>query len=185
VGILVMVMAGGVAGLPGAVLSETSGPSGSTRGAAVSPTRPVASFAVAAALPTSTPTASATASPTMTPSPTPRRTPRPKPTPRPTPRPATGAPARDPAETVDRFYRLIELHEFDAAAALWSPRMRRAYPPDRNIDSRFAATTRIDVHRDRITRMSLTNGDAVVSIDISEYRTSGAVRRWWERGISS
>jgi hypothetical protein len=56
--------------------------------------------------------------------------------------------------------------------------MQRQYPPYRYIDSRFAATTRIDVHRDRLTRMSLKSGEAVVSIDVSEYRTTGAVRRW-------
>ena len=48
----------------------------------------------------------------------------------------------------------------------------------RNIDGRFDATTKIDVNRLRIERMSISRREAVVSIDIVEYRKSGAPRHW-------
>jgi hypothetical protein len=73
---------------------------------------------------------------------------------------------------------LVTIHDYDAAAALWSPRMRRQYPPSRYIDGRFDATTRIDINRLRIERMSVARREAVVFIDITEYRNSGAARHW-------
>ena len=57
--------------------------------------------------------------------------------------------------------------------------MRREYPPDRYIDGRFDATTQIDVNRLRIERMSADRREAVVSIDITEYRSSGPSRHWF------
>ena len=51
--------------------------------------------------------------------------------------------------------------------------MREQYPPAGNIDGRFAPTTRIDIDRLNIERMSLRNGTAVVSVAITEYRSSG------------
>jgi hypothetical protein len=91
---------------------------------------------------------------------------------------ATG-PARDPAETVARFYRLVVAHDYDAAAALWSPRMQAEYPPSRYIDGRFDATTRITVNRLRIDGMSVARREADVYIDITEYRSSGSPRHWF------
>jgi hypothetical protein len=80
---------------------------------------------------------------------------------------------------VGRFYHLVVAHDYDAAAALWSARMRRQYPPSRYINGRFDATTRIDINRLRIDRMSVAGRQAVVSIDITEYRSSGAPRHWF------
>ena len=74
---------------------------------------------------------------------------------------------------------MVEIHDYDAAAALWSPRMRREYPPSRYIDGRFDATTGIDINRLRIDQMSLARREAVVFIDITEYRRSGAPRHWF------
>ena len=65
--------------------------------------------------------------------------------------------------------------------------MRREYPPSRNIDGQFDATTRIDVNRLRIDRMSAAQGEAVVFVDITEYRSSGSRRRWvgtWDLVLS-
>jgi hypothetical protein len=92
-------------------------------------------------------------------------------------------PERDPAAAVRRFYDLVERHEFDAAAQLWSPRMREAYPPDGYIDGRFAPTTRIDIDRLSIRSMDLRAGTAVVDVAITEYRENGDVRQFdgsWE-----
>ena len=159
---------------------------------------PIGSPGVIAVLPVESPTPSPVPTPSMTPvptaspppiptvAPTDRPVVRPSPkataraTPRPTPRPtqAVAGPSRDPAETVARFYALIERHDYDAAAALWSPRMRREYPPSRYIDGRFDATTGFDINRLRIERMSVSSGTAVVAIDITEYRSSGSPRRW-------
>jgi hypothetical protein len=81
--------------------------------------------------------------------------------------PASGS----PAAVVARFYDLVETHQFDAAASLWTSRMRRQYPPDGNIDGRFSRTTRIDLRRDRVTAVDLRAGTAVVAVDLIEYRT--------------
>ncbi|MFL5669035.1 MAG: protein kinase domain-containing protein [Chloroflexota bacterium] len=168
----------------GSILGETFQPVGSAGGVLVATPSPT---------PTATPSLSLSPSPvvvvlppvpTATPTvrPTPVATPRPtpKPTPKPTPRPAADrAPARDPAQTVVRFYDAVEAHDYGAAAALWSPRMRREYPPSRYIDGRFDATTRISVNRIRIEQMSVARRAAVVYIDITEYRRSGSARHWF------
>ena len=66
--------------------------------------------------------------------------------------------------------------------------MRERYPPEGNIDGRFAPTTRIDINRIRIERMSLSAGTALVSVDLTEYRSSGpSPRRFvgsWELVLS-
>ena len=190
-------------GLNGAVLGETSPPRASD--AAVAVATPAAT-AVPTPLPTPTPvpTAGPTPSPIATagttPTPTPQPTPEPtvaptgpqtaRPTARPTqpPAPAATAPARDPAETVGLFYDLVVQGEFDAAAGLWTRSMRERYPPDGYIDGRFAPTTRIDITRLRIERMSLRAGTALVSVALTEYRSSGpSPRRFvgsWELVLS-
>jgi hypothetical protein len=170
----------------GGILGETSEPGQSAAGALVATPSPTPS-ATSSPSPSVAPTASPSPVPvvvapvptaTPTPRPTPVRTA--PPTPKPTPRPATNpAPARDPAATVARFYDAVEAHDYDSAAALWSPRMRRQYPPSRYIDGRFDATTRIDVNRIRIEQMSVARREAVVYIDITEHRTSGAARHWY------
>jgi hypothetical protein len=123
--------------------------------------------------PTPTPTAEPTPAPTPTAPPTAPPTPRPVAarTPAPTPGPAPALPARDPAETVARFYYLVETHDFDAAAALWTARMRRQYPPRGYIDGRFSRTTRIDLRRNEIVAMNARAGTAVVAVNLIEYRT--------------
>jgi serine/threonine-protein kinase len=164
----------------GGVLGQTSAPSQFSGGVAAAP---VASN-VAGPTPVPTPVTTSTPRPTTSPAPTLEPTARPtarptaKPTVRPTQRPSGGGPARDPAETVDRFYRLVETHDYEKAAALWSSRMRAAYPPDGYIAGRFDDTTRIDVHRLQIQRLSVANREAVVWMDIAEYRTSGPARHW-------
>jgi len=70
----------------------------------------------------------------------------------------------------------VEAHRFDAAAALWTTRMRTQYPPDQYIDGRFAPTTGIDLRRDTIQRQS--GSTANVAVDLLEYRTDGSVRHW-------
>ena len=51
--------------------------------------------------------------------------------------------------------------------------MREEYPPEGNIDGRFAPTTRIDIDRlaDRADEPGA--GTAVVSVALTEYRSSG------------
>jgi eukaryotic-like serine/threonine-protein kinase len=191
-------------GLTGAVLGETSPPRDS-EAAVVVGTPSAAPASTPSATPVSTPSATPSATPTATPTPTPVPTPAPtpqptvaptapptaRPTARPTPQPDTGstAPARDPAETVGLFYDLVERHEFDAAARLWTRSMRERYPPDGYIDGRFAPTTRIDITRLRIERMSLSAGTALVSVGLTEYRSSGpSPRRFdgsWELVLSA
>lgn len=46
--------------------------------------------------------------------------------------------AEGPSATVQDFYARVAAHDFNAAASLWSPRMRAAYPPAQNIDQRFS-----------------------------------------------
>jgi len=66
--------------------------------------------------------------------------------------------------------------------------MRSEYPPNGYIDGRFDATTRIDVNRISIRSMSLSRKTANVSVDLTEYRTSGAPRHWvgsWDLVLTS
>jgi serine/threonine-protein kinase len=125
--------------------------------------------------PVPTPTPSPSPSPTPTPEPTPNSKPAPEPTPDPTPtsRPDPALPARDPAETVARFYRLVIEERFDEAAALWTADMRERYPPEGNIDGRFAPTTDIDLVRNEIIAIDPQAGTANVAVDLIEYRESG------------
>ena len=129
--------------------------------------------------PTPSPTPTPTPKPTPTPEPTPTRQPEPTPEPTPTRRPAEtsppapAGPARDPAETVARFYRLVVEERFDEAAALWTAEMRERYPPAGNIDGRFAPTTDIELVRNEIVAMDVAAGTANVAVDLIEYRESG------------
>lgn len=81
------------------------------------------------------------------------------------------------------FYDLVEQHEYEAAARLWTPRMRANYPPNEYINGRFDLTTRIDI--DRLKRIALDQGagTAVVSVAITEHRSDGSSRIYdgtWE-----
>ena len=186
-------------GLTGAVRGETSPPRASDAAVAVAtpaatpvstPAPTPAPTPTAEPTPTATPTPPPTPVPTAAPTPQPTAAPTARATARPTPPPAPGAtaPARDPAETVRLFYDLVEQHEFDAAARLWTRSMRERYPPDGYIDGRFAPTTRIDITGLRIERMSLDAGTALVSVALTEYRSSGpSPRRFagsWELVLS-
>jgi eukaryotic-like serine/threonine-protein kinase len=128
---------------------------------------------------TPTPSVGATPSPLPLASPSPTREPTRAPTPSPSPRitapptaPAVAVSPRagSPAAVVARFYEAVEAHDFDAAASLWTPRMRREYPPDGYIDGRFSHTTRIDLRRNKVVALDTGAGTAVVSVDLIEYR---------------
>ena len=157
---------GALFGQSGDVLGEVATPRASD----------AAAILVPSATPTATPTAvpspgPATAQPTPSPIPsTPPPTPTPAPTPAPTPPPVAQQPADvSPTAVVARFYELVEAHEFDAAAALWSDRMRRQYPPEGFIDGRFSRTTRIDLRDNDL--ISANSRAAVVGVDLIEYRS--------------
>lgn len=97
-------------------------------------------------------------------------------------------PARDPAETVARFYSLVVQHNYSAAAALWTSHMKSTCPPSSCIWGRFDNTTRIVLHRNRIVSLNRSAGTARVAVDLSEYRTNGTVRRWvgsWDLVLTS
>jgi hypothetical protein len=190
-------------------------PAGASGGAAIvpvspSPSRPPSATTPAIAArstapspspspsPTPSPTATATASapataaPPPTPKPTARATPQPtpKPTPRPTKAPAPGptTAGRSPAETVARFYSLVEQHRFSEAARLWSPRMRAQYPPSGYINGRFTPTTSIDIQRLSTRSEKRANRTATVFVDLLEHRTNGETRHWvgtWDLVLTS
>ena len=80
-------------------------------------------------------------------------------------------PATSPAAVVASFYDLVEAHDFDAAAALWTARMRNEYPPNEYIAGRFSRTTRIDLRRNEVVQFDASSGTAVVAVDLVEYRT--------------
>jgi serine/threonine-protein kinase len=172
---LVVVLGALFSGIPGdrgGVLGTTARPSASD--VAVVP--PATPSPVETAVPSP---ATPQPTPAATPAPTARPTPPPTPRPTPTPPRATappvqaGLPARDPAETVARFYRLVVAERFDDAAALWTPSMLERYPPDAYIDGRFAPTTRIDLLRNDIVAIDPEAGTATVAVDLVEYRESG------------
>jgi hypothetical protein len=158
---------GAIFGQRGDVLGEVGTPRASD----------LAVIPVPTATPTVTPTAAPTAEPATpqpslspTPLPTPPPTPTPAPTAAPTPPPTAQPPAvASPAAVVARFYELVEAHEFDAAAALWTDRMRRQYPPEGFIDGRFSRTTRIDLRDNDL--IAANSRAAVVGVDLVEYRS--------------
>jgi hypothetical protein len=93
--------------------------------------------------------------------------------------PAQNAPpasnANSPASAVALFYQRVVAHDFDGAAALWTPRMLAEYPPETYIDQRFSATTAIDVRQDSV--LSADEGVATVAVDLVEI-ADGQTRHW-------
>jgi hypothetical protein len=160
---------GGLSGANrGAVLGATATPS--TVAAASSTSRPTDAPRPS---PSQTASPSPTPSPTLAPTPTPAITPPPRPA---TPTPTRAAPVppagpTTPDAAVASFYDFVEAHQFDAAAALWTDRMRAEYPPDGYIDGRFAPTTAIDLNRNEVIALNSAAGTAVVAVDLIEHRT--------------
>ncbi|HEY6958195.1 MAG TPA: protein kinase [Candidatus Limnocylindria bacterium] len=144
-------------------------------------TAPAISRAPAPTLPP-TPSARATSTPTATSTAAPATSAEP-PTPAPT-RAVTavaagqgvGATSADPRATVALFYALVSQHRYDEAAALWSARMRAAYPPATNISGRFDRTVAISLRSSTLTFESASA--ATVNVDVVETLADGTVRRW-------
>ena len=147
----------------------------SATASASTPVSPTAPAIVPTVAPTIAPTPTPLAPPTATPLPAPTATPVP-PTPTPQPSAPTSAPANvvsadTPAGAVQRFYQLAAQHNFDAAAQLWSPRMKAAYPVDENLVGHFNPAKEVDV---RIGQVQTTDaaGRATVAVDVTEVRTA-------------
>jgi hypothetical protein len=72
---------------------------------------------------------------------------------------------------VHDFYARVAVHDFEEAAALWSPQMRAAFPPAQNIDQRFSGTRAVTVQRADVVSRS---GDrAAVAVDLDEAAADG------------
>jgi hypothetical protein len=82
----------------------------------------------------------------------------------------------DAAATIARFYQLVSAERFDDAAALWSARMRAAYPPATNIYGRFASTKSISLVA--WSTASTRDGGATINVNILEQMDDGSARRW-------
>ncbi|MBV9545831.1 MAG: LysM peptidoglycan-binding domain-containing protein, partial [Chloroflexi bacterium] len=83
--------------------------------------------------------------------------------------PAAAAPgATTPDSAVRSFYAYVEQGQFGPAAALWSPRMRAAYPPAEYIDGRFAQTSTLTVTRADVTALDAASGRATVAVQLAE-----------------
>jgi hypothetical protein len=76
-----------------------------------------------------------------------------------------------PTSAVATFYALVERHEFDSAAQLWTPRMRAEFPPAENIHSRFAQTQQVVVNRVEV--VAARGDEAVVGVDLNERNSAG------------
>lgn len=112
---------------------------------------------------------------TPTGQPTPQTTPASTPTPDLNPTPGVTPIQDDPARAVARFYALVQSHQFDSAAQLWSGRMQAKYPPAEFIDQRFASTRRIDLRAARV----VASGDGVATVAIDVVEVSGDARHHW------
>jgi len=112
-------------------------------------------------------------SPTTPPSVAPTQPPAQRPTPVPTPPPV---PVAGPAQIVAAFYSYVANDQFREAEQLWTADMRRRYLPRTNIDGRFGPTVRIDLNRNEV--VSLSGAQAVVAVDLTEYRSGGEIRRY-------
>jgi serine/threonine-protein kinase len=118
--------------------------------------------------------------------PTPLPTPEPTtaaPTPQPTPAP-TAPPAATPApvalagpdDAVAAFYGHVVAERFDDAYALWSDRMKAAYPRAENLDGRFDSTESITF--DALYVASQSAGDATVQANFTERYEGGSSRQF-------
>ena len=189
------------AGSAGGVLGETSAAACVGRRPwpwprlAATPSPVARADALADAVPSPSPTPiadTATPEPTAAPTPPPTRRRRHRTTHGPTD-PAARRPARRPPPATRRRPSGASTTSWSATSSMPPRDSGRAacaseYPPDGNIDGRFAPTTRIDINRLRIERMSLRSGTALVSVAITEYRSSGpSPRRFvgsWELVLS-
>ena len=113
--------------------------------------------------------------------PAPTATPQPPPTATPAPATATATPvppsptpaqrvvvqAPRPQEAVLGFYYFVTGHQFDRAAALWTPQLQAQSPPAKAIDARYAQTTRITVQHWEVTAQNADK--ATVAIAVSEF----------------
>jgi hypothetical protein len=82
----------------------------------------------------------------------------------------------DPASAVSSFYALVSSHQFDAAARLWSPRMRAAFPPEVNVNQRFSQTQDIQLNRAEV--ISQDPARATVDVDLLESLDQAGPRRF-------
>ena len=149
------------------------------------PAKTVVANAAPTAAPAVIPTAQPTIAPTIPPpSPTPLAPPTATPAPAPTDRcaaagrsPRTGASATGastPAGAVQEFYRLVGAHQFDAAANLWTDRMKAQYPPDGNINGHFGQDQSVQANIG--STQNTGSGRATVAVSVTEVRASGTVR---------
>ncbi|HEY7908976.1 MAG TPA: protein kinase [Thermomicrobiales bacterium] len=138
--------------------------------------------AASAVIPTAQPTIAPTIPP---PSPTPLAPPTATPAPAPTstavpPRTATAVPAvvatgaSTPAGAVQQFYQLVGDHQFDAAANLWTDRMKAQFPPDGNINGHFGQDQSVQANIG--STQNTGSGRATVAVSVTEVRASGTVR---------
>lgn len=90
-------------------------------------------------------------------------------------RPANGT---GPDHAVVRFYEQVQRGDWGGAEALWSSRMRSAYPPQENIVQRFADTERLIVEELSLLSVDEANGRATVAVGLFETLNSGGTRRF-------
>jgi len=109
-------------------------------------------------------------------------TPTTEPTPAPTPAPDQVVPeqaatpdAGDPAAVVRAFYQAVAAHQFDLAAALWTPGLQAQDPPPQFIDQRFAETQQLDLAAEHVVGEG--GGVAIVYVDVVEI-SGGETRHW-------
>jgi hypothetical protein len=157
--------------------------------ALVAPTATVISPTVAptVAPPTPTPLAVPTATPAPAPTATaipPTAAPAPTAVPptEPPPPVATARPsgpvtvANSPAQAVQQFYSFASQRNFDAAAGLWSARMKAEYPPGENLNGHFGALRRVDASTGA-AQIDPSGTRATVPVEVIETLDSGATRR--------
>ena len=98
----------------------------------------------------------------------------------PTPTPANAqlasTSAADPVAAIQLFYQAVSAHDWTTAAQYWDDHMRAEYPPDANINGRFANTSSIGLAS---WQVQLNDGQtAVVGVDIRETLSSGQTNRY-------
>ena len=126
--------------------------------------------------PSASPTSPATPEPTAaapTPPPTPGPTMAPTAPPAATPAPVAVA---GPDDAVAAFYGHVVDERFDEAYALWSDRMKAAYPRAENLDGRFDSTGSITF--DALYVASQSANDATVQANFTERYEGGSSRQF-------
>ncbi|HEX8918266.1 MAG TPA: protein kinase [Chloroflexota bacterium] len=88
----------------------------------------------------------------------------------------TGSHGAGPEQAVQQFYSFVSNHQWNDAAALWTPGLRGSDPPIQYINQRFQQTSRMDVQSAAVVNEDDRSGTAAVRVSLVEHLQNGYYR---------